>query len=506
MRDRCAVLDWAESGAMALTGMPGRMPVTSPAPALDLLGQVTAELARVTAGTGERVRADPAELITGRAALAGLTRGGQVSAGGSSFLLRSADGWCAVTLSRPDDVAAVPAIAGLLGWDSARWDSARWDRASLNGASLDGIATKAAARSALTVVARGTPAEDLAAAAQLAGVPAAALPATLLPTTGPPTTGPPTTGPPTTGPPTTGPPPAAGTAPAAVAGWPPWRAARIAAPLAGARLAGAVVADLSSMWAGPLCARLLGLAGAEVIKVESPARPDGARFGNGEFFDWLHAGHRSVSADFGTRAGRTVLAALLEAADVVIEASRPRALAALGLAPDMVPHRPGQVWLSITGYGRTAPGRVAFGDDAAVAGGLVGWTAGSTAGSAAGSTGVESSPEPVFCADAIADPLAGACGALAVALSRSAGGGELIDLSMRDVAAAFAAAALDHGPHDVLPSGSVACPRTGREQAIRPPRAPGPPGGALRPAARAAELGADTAAVLGWLAAGNAAC
>jgi hypothetical protein len=77
-----------------------------------MLGQVTAELARATGETGHTVRADPAELITGRAALAGLTRGGRVSAGGSSFLLRSADGWCAVTLSRPDDVAAVPAIGG----------------------------------------------------------------------------------------------------------------------------------------------------------------------------------------------------------------------------------------------------------------------------------------------------------------------------------------------------------------------------------------------------------
>ena len=48
--------------------------------------------------------------------------------------------------------------------------------------------------------------------------------------------------------------------------------------------------------------------------------------------------------------------------------------------------------------------------------------------------------EPVFCADAIADPLTGLCGALAVARSVAGGGGELIDLSMRDVAAVFAAA------------------------------------------------------------------
>ena len=66
---------------------------------------------------------------------------------------------------------------------------------------------------------------------------------------------------------------------------------------------------------------------------------------------------------------------------------------------------------------------MAFGDDAAVAGGLVGWT----------------EAEPVFCADAIADPLTCVCGALAVARSLAEGGGHLIDLSMRAVAAPFAA-------------------------------------------------------------------
>jgi crotonobetainyl-CoA:carnitine CoA-transferase CaiB-like acyl-CoA transferase len=437
---------------MALTGMPGGTPVASPAPALAMLAQVTAEYARVTGGSGTTVHADPAELIAGRAALAGLTRGGRVSAGGSSFLLRAADGWCAVTVSRPDDMAAVPAIAGALG---------------RGGAAADAVETRAQARTVLAAAAAGTPAEEFAAAAQLVGVPAAALPSAAL-----------------------------------AAGWPPWRTTRIAAPAAGATLQGAVVADLSSMWAGPLCSRLLGLAGAEVIKVESPARPDGARSGNREFFDWLHAGHRSLCVDFGTRAGHTALASLLAVADVVIEASRPRALAAAGLAPDMIAHRPGQVWLSITGYGRSVPGRVAFGDDAAVAGGLVGWTtSGGHGGRGEWGAGVPhaggQSPQPVFCADAIADPLSGACGALAVALSLSAGGGELIDLSMREVAAAFAAAAVDHGPHDVLPGGAVACPRSGRAQAVLPPRPPKPPAG---PAAHAAELGTDTGAVLAWLA------
>ena len=48
------MLDWAASGAMALTGMPGGPPVASPAPVLAMLAQVTAEFARVTRGQGTR--------------------------------------------------------------------------------------------------------------------------------------------------------------------------------------------------------------------------------------------------------------------------------------------------------------------------------------------------------------------------------------------------------------------------------------------------------------------
>src|SRR5690606_4631554 len=39
---------------------------------------------------------------------------------------------------------------------------------------------------------------------------------------------------------------------------------------------GLLVVDFSALWAGPLCAHLLGMAGARVVKVETPTRPDGA--------------------------------------------------------------------------------------------------------------------------------------------------------------------------------------------------------------------------------------
>lgn len=430
------MLEWAASGGMALTGRPDGAPDMSPAPAFGLLSRVTRQLANVTRTTGTEVRGDPAELIAGRAALTGFTRQGRVSAGGSSRLLRAADGWCAVTLSRESDVAAVPAVLGVLGVPAVP------GLPGIPGPHCPDIA--GAAWAALETAALAVSAPALADAAQLLGVPAAVLPAE--PPEEP---------------------------------WPPWRLTPIAAPSPGTRLAGAVVADLSSMWAGPLCARLLGLAGAQVIKVESPDRPDGARAGDAAFYDWLHAGHQNAAVDFRTSSGHDTLAKLLRAADVVIEASRPRALENLGLAPGTIAHKDGQVWLSITGYGRDDPDRVAFGDDAAVAGGLVGRTA---------------RREPVFCADAIADPLAGACGALAVAQSLGEGGGHLIDLPMREVAAAFATAPGDgHGPHELRPDGTVTCPHLGQEQQVLAPRRPARAG-------HAAALGADTCAVLTWLA------
>jgi hypothetical protein len=47
------------------------------------------------------------------------------------------------------------------------------------------------------------------------------------------------------------------------------------------------VLDLSALWAGPLAAHLLWLAGADVVKVESRTRPDGMRNGDRTFYALL---------------------------------------------------------------------------------------------------------------------------------------------------------------------------------------------------------------------------
>ena len=307
---------------------------------------------RTTRLGGQPVRIDVREVITGRAALLELDPPTRIASGGASRLLAGADGWCALTLSRPEDLEAVPALLELPEVDDP-WTS-------------------------LGAAAIRRPVADFVARARLLDLPAAMLGEV-------------------------------GAAEPTVTQHNPPSARSIGDLL---------VVDMSSMWAGPMCGRLLAAGGATVVKVETPARPDGTRSGDRRFFDWMNSEKLSFSASFDS----DELAGLLRAADVVIEGSRPAALARRGLSADKVPARPGRVWLRISGYGSGHPGRVAFGDDAAVAGGLVN----------------VDEHHPVFCGDAIADPLTGLAGTAAVLDALTRGGGVIIDVSMAAVAATYA--------------------------------------------------------------------
>lgn len=183
-----------------------------------------------------------------------------------------------------------------------------------------------------------------------------------------------------------------------------------------------LVIDLSSLWAGPLCSHLLMHAGARVIKVESKKRPDGARRGNKDFYDLLNGGKQSVALDLSNTQGKEQLIALIGKADIVIEGSRPRALKQLGIDAELLLDKnPGLVWVSITGYGRQEPQAnwVAFGDDAAVAAGVAQACAN----------------PPIFCGDALADPLTGLHAAVAALAFWQKGGGVLLGMSLRKVTA-----------------------------------------------------------------------
>lgn len=188
-------------------------------------------------------------------------------------------------------------------------------------------------------------------------------------------------------------------------------------PFVGDALSSLRVLELAPMWAGPLTGKILGAAGATIVKVESPSRPDGTRVGSPEFFEYLNGGKEIVPLDFNARDAASRLRQLISSSDVVIEGSRPRALAQLGIDPrEVLESGHTSIWLSVTGYGRHSA-RVAFGDDAAAAGGLC------------------DRETPAFTGDASGDPLTGLAGAFAVLRALSEGRRCLLDLSMARVCA-----------------------------------------------------------------------
>ncbi|MDI2126054.1 CaiB/BaiF CoA-transferase family protein [Yinghuangia seranimata] len=108
-------------------------------------------------------------------------------------------------------------------------------------------------------------------------------------------------------------------------------------------LAGLRVLDLTAFWAGPSATLTLAALGADVLKVESPKRPDGMRFasarkpGEPQWWEWgmvyfgANPQKRAVTLDLATPEGHDLVLRLAERADVVIENFSPRVLDNLGL-------------------------------------------------------------------------------------------------------------------------------------------------------------------------------
>ena len=187
------------------------------------------------------------------------------------------------------------------------------------------------------------------------------------------------------------------------------------------------VVDMSALWAGPMCGAILAEAGADVVKVESRRRPDPTRGATPVFFQRLNGRKRDLPLDLAADEGQRQLRDEILAADILITSARPRAFASLGLSPEEIFRaNPALTWVAITGYGWNgeAAQRVAFGDDAAAAGGLVRWT---KAGA------------PRFLGDALADPVTGLAAAIGALKGLASGGGVLVDISLARSAAGAAA-------------------------------------------------------------------
>jgi crotonobetainyl-CoA:carnitine CoA-transferase CaiB-like acyl-CoA transferase len=137
------------------------------------------------------------------------------------------------------------------------------------------------------------------------------------------------------------------------------------APLHGLR-----VLDLTAFWAGPLCTHVLAMLGAEVLHIESTARPDGTRLLSGLRFsepDWwersgifsgLNTNKKGVTLDLAADRGRELLRRLIATCDVIVENYTPRVLEQLGLDVDAVRAiRPDVLIVRMPGFGLDGPWR-----------------------------------------------------------------------------------------------------------------------------------------------------
>jgi hypothetical protein len=330
-------------------------------PIAGVLQRLAAEIADLALeATGRKIALDLPTLTDRRGDLP-LGPPGLWSANRGCRLVRAADGWIAVNLAREDDQSLIPA------WLETEAAEDAW--------------------SAVLPAARRRSWRELVERARLLGMPVAGVGEVVA---------------------------AAPSAPLVAAGRPA-RTAR--SPL--------TVVDLSSLWAGPLCGAVLAACGAAVTKVESRRRPDPSRVATPDFFRRLNGAKGDVALDFKDAGDRARLRDMVLAADVVITSARPRAFEQLGLAStEVFAHRPDLVWVAVSGYGWTgeAADRVAFGDDAAAAGGLVSWTA----------------RGPRFLGDALADPLTGLAAAAGAVQALQAGGGMIVDAALARTAAGAA--------------------------------------------------------------------
>ncbi len=121
------------------------------------------------------------------------------------------------------------------------------------------------------------------------------------------------------------------------------------------------VLDFGQGIASPYCAMLLGVYGADVIKVEPPegdwSRYLGTTYGNHTTLSAVYnRGKRSLCLDMKHRDGIAVARRLAKQSDVLIEGFRPGVAARLGLGyEELSRDNPGLIYLSVSGFGQSGP-------------------------------------------------------------------------------------------------------------------------------------------------------
>lgn len=146
------------------------------------------------------------------------------------------------------------------------------------------------------------------------------------------------------------------------------------------------VLDLSRVLAGPWCTQTLADLGADVIKVERPARDgqpggddtrgwgppflkdrDGRDTAEAAYYLGTNRNKRSITVDIAHPAGQTLIRRIAAQSDVFVENFKVGDMARYGLdSASLLALNPRLVYCSITGFGQTGPYRDRAGYDYAV--------------------------------------------------------------------------------------------------------------------------------------------
>jgi crotonobetainyl-CoA:carnitine CoA-transferase CaiB-like acyl-CoA transferase len=196
------------------------------------------------------------------------------------------------------------------------------------------------------------------------------------------------------------------------------------------------VLDFTTLLPGPYATMMLADLGADVLRIESPARPDITRLlppfdehGHAVAHAYLARSKRSLALDLKQESAIEIVHRLVAGRDIVVEQFRPGVMGRLGL--DYAALRrvnPRLIYCSITGYGQTGPWRERAGHD-------INYLA--IAGLLAYSGRADSGPPPL--GFQLADVAGGALHAVIAILTavidrHQTGAGRHIDLSMTDAA------------------------------------------------------------------------
>jgi crotonobetainyl-CoA:carnitine CoA-transferase CaiB-like acyl-CoA transferase len=188
------------------------------------------------------------------------------------------------------------------------------------------------------------------------------------------------------------------------------------------------VLDISTVLAGPNCARYFADFGADVIKVERPDTGDSLRGmawrdprdGSGLWWKLVNRNKRNIALDLKNIDDRELFLQLLDDANVLVENFRPGTLERLGLHPDMlIARNPKLVVVRVSGFGQDGPyaKRPGFA---------------SIAESMAGLAAISGEPDgpPMLPAIALTDEVTGITAAFAAMVALHSGVGQVVDVNL----------------------------------------------------------------------------